>query len=79
METIVERVDIDEMNTVFDVQKLKALQLRAEPISHRKSRLVQIREWIHSNRKRIHDAMFADFRKAPQEVDGIELFHRFRC
>jgi aldehyde dehydrogenase (NAD+) len=75
METIVERVDIDAMNTVFESQKSKSLELRLEPISNRKARLLKIRDWIHKNRQRIHEAMFNDFRKAAQEVDGIELFH----
>ena len=34
-----------------------------------------MRNWIHANRSQIHEAMYADFKKHPVEVDGIEIFH----
>jgi aldehyde dehydrogenase (NAD+) len=60
---------------LFEAQKRKSQVLRSEPIANRKARLSKLRSWILSNRERIHEAMFKDFRKPAQEVDAIELFH----
>ncbi len=49
--------------------------LRTEKISTRLERLRKLRSWILANRPDIHRAMYDDFRKAPVEVDGIEIFH----
>jgi len=40
----------------------------------RKVRLKKLRDWILLNRGAIQEAMYADFRKHPTEVDAIELF-----
>ena len=60
---------------VFDLQRDKTKALRTESIVKRKERLEKLRDWIHANRPRIHEAMHADFRKHPVEVDAIEIFH----
>src|SRR6185436_19379151 len=60
---------------VFLQQKNKVKELRTESIGNRIQRLKQLRNWIHANRSQIHDAMYADFKKHPVEVDGIEIFH----
>ena len=49
--------------------------LRLEPVSERKKRLAALRKWIHQNRTKIHDAVFADFRKPSMEADASEVFH----
>ena len=59
----------------FVQQKNKVRELRTESIGNRIQRLKQLRNWIHANRSHIHDAMYADFKKHPVEVDGIEIFH----
>jgi len=49
--------------------------LRTEPIQNRRARLEKLRVWIHRHRPDIHEAMYADFRKNPTEVDAIEIYH----
>jgi aldehyde dehydrogenase (NAD+) len=59
----------------FQLHKDKVKLLRTESVSDRKKRLRKLRQWIHTNRTALHEAMYADFRKHPTEVDGIEIFH----
>jgi len=70
-----EKQGVDVLNEAFSRHKNEVANLRIEPISNRKSRLVKLREWIHGNRNAIHEAMYSDFRKNPTEVDTIELYH----
>lgn len=49
--------------------------LRVEPIAERKKRLSALRTWIHQNRRQIHEAVYADFRKPSVEADASEIFH----
>ena len=63
------------LNKIFLQQKSKTKDLRTEPIATRRQRLKKLRDWIHTNRPVIHEAMHADFKKHPVEVDGIEIFH----
>jgi len=58
----------------LDLKEAVAVR-RREPLAARKNRLQRLRTWILSNREQIHRAMYADFKKPPVEVDGIELFH----
>jgi len=60
---------------VFRQQQSKIKELRTESIRNRIQRLKKLRNWIHENRSMIHEAMYADFKKHPVEVDGIEIFH----
>ncbi len=75
MVVLEEKQGIDLLNEAFNRHRKEVATLRIEPISNRKSRLVKLREWIHRNRKAIHEAMYSDFRKNPTEVDTIELYH----
>ena len=70
-----EKQGIDLIKGAFTGHKNTVATLRREHISNRKDRLIKLRDWIHANRKAIHEAMFSDFRKNPTEVDTIELFH----
>jgi aldehyde dehydrogenase (NAD+) len=63
------------IDTAFSAMKKSIAALRIEPIKNRKERLEKLRDWIHLNRSSIHEAMYADFKKASVEVDAIELFH----
>ena len=65
----------EQISRAFLVQKKSAHTLRTEPIKNRKARLEKLRTWIHANRTKIHEAMYADFQKAAVEVDAIEIFH----
>jgi aldehyde dehydrogenase (NAD+) len=60
---------------VFRQQQNKIKELRTESRGNRIERLKKLRHWIHANRSHIHEAMYADFKKHPVEVDGIEIFH----
>ena len=75
MAVIQEETTIQEVQQVFDEQKLNVPRLRKEPIANRKERLQKLRKWILDNRATIQSAAFNDFRKNPAEVDGVEIFH----
>lgn len=64
-----------EIDRVFKKQLKKALDHRIEPISERKRRLQALRQWIKTNRERLQQAIYADFKKPAGEVDGTEIFH----
>ena len=75
MQTLVESPLEKALMNVFLQQKSKVKELRTESSGNRIERLKQLRNWIHSNRSQIHEAMYSDFKKHPVEVDGIEIFH----
>jgi aldehyde dehydrogenase (NAD+) len=75
MVALEEKQDLDLMKEAFARHKEEVANLRIEPIANRKARLVKLRDWIHTNRKAIHEAMYLDFQKNPTEVDTIELYH----
>lgn len=60
---------------IFKTCKNAVPGLRVESIPERKKRLSALRNWIHQNRIKIHQALYADFQKASQEVDITEIFH----
>ncbi len=59
----------------FRRHQAAAKSLRTEPIQNRRARLEKLRAWIHQHRRDIQEAMYADFRKNPTEVDAIEIYH----
>lgn len=59
----------------FSRHQAAAKSLRTEPIQNRRARLEKLRTWIHGHRRDIQEAMYADFRKNPTEVDAIEIYH----
>ncbi len=73
--TIQEKKVSNSIEGTFEVQKSNLINLKKEPVQVRKERLKKLRNWIHSNRPAIHEAMYNDFRKPALEVDGVELFH----
>jgi len=75
MQATQEKLTTEQINQVFSNQRKNIPTQRTEPLKNRKERLLKLRKWIHANRTNIHNAMFSDFRKAPLEVDGIEIFH----
>ncbi len=70
-----EITDQEAIKAAFLLQKQSIIDRRTERLVVRKERLKALQKWIHANRPAIHAAMYADFRKNPTEVDGIELFH----
>jgi aldehyde dehydrogenase (NAD+) len=75
MQTLVDSPLEKTLMKVFLQQKNKVKELRTESSGNRVQRLKQLRNWIHAHRSQIHEAMYADFKKHPVEVDGIEIFH----
>src|SRR5690349_10116771 len=75
MQATQEKFTTEQISQVFANQRKSVPTQRVEPLKNRKERLLRLRKWIHENRTNIHNAMFADFSKAPLEVDGIEIFH----
>lgn len=55
-------------------QRETAVDWRSSGPRERKARLKSIRNWILENRKLIHAALWADFRKPESEVDLSEIF-----
>ncbi|HOX81742.1 MAG TPA: aldehyde dehydrogenase family protein [Chryseolinea sp.] len=70
-----EKSAFNSIEGTFEAQKSNLKNLRKESVQKRKERLKTLRNWIHTNRSAIHEAMYNDFRKAAVEVDGVELFH----
>ncbi len=75
MDVISKTPVLEHVENAFQLLRNKSKELRIESVGTRKIRLNNLRKWIHANRSKIHEAMFADFRKAPVEVDAIEIFH----
>jgi aldehyde dehydrogenase (NAD+) len=75
MTVTTQQVGVNVIAEIFSQQKKFFRQTRTEPLKNRKERLRKLKNWIHANRHKIHEAAFRDFQKAPQEVDGIEIFH----
>ena len=75
MEAVTLTSTAQQISDTFYSMRKSADVLRSEPVRNRKQRLTTLRAWIHANRVAIHEAMYADFRKAAVEVDAIEVFH----
>jgi aldehyde dehydrogenase (NAD+) len=75
MTVMTEPITPSNVASVFNKQKSFAQTLKKEALQNRKERLAKLRNWIHSNREKIHQATFDDFRKPSNEVDAIEIFH----
>lgn len=60
--------------TQFDELKRKSADLKREAMSTRKARLSKLLHWLMSNRQRVKEAVFADFRKPEVEVDISEVY-----
>jgi aldehyde dehydrogenase (NAD+) len=65
----------EQIAASFSILKSAVPSLRREPLKNRIARLTKLRQWIHTNRGRIHEAAYADLSKPAVEVDGTELFH----
>jgi aldehyde dehydrogenase (NAD+) len=63
------------ISDVFRLQQKHVKALGAQPVKARKEKLTKLRDWIHTHRNKIQEAAYADFQKASQEVDAIEIFH----
>lgn len=61
------------MNT-FKALRDRSIELRSESIAARKARLKKLLNWLLSNRDRVKQALYADFRKPAVEVDISEIY-----
>ena len=76
MSTVLQEKTVsNSIEGTFEAQKENLINLKKEPVQNRKDRLKKLRNWIHTNRPAIHEAMYNDFRKPAVEVDSVELFH----
>lgn len=62
------------LQDTFKRLKGRSESLRTEPLSARKKRLRELETWIHANRQRIREAVYADYRKPFLEVDTSEIY-----
>ena len=76
----------DEIKRVFALQKAHRQPLRNTTARERIQKLKRLRAALFEHRQAIRDALYADFRKAPEEVDITEIFtvtteidHMARC
>jgi aldehyde dehydrogenase (NAD+) len=59
---------------VFQRQQKNSLTLRLQPIKERKKLLREFSQFILANKKRIEEAVYADFKKPKLEVDLSEIY-----
>ncbi|MEQ9230421.1 MAG: aldehyde dehydrogenase family protein, partial [Cyclobacteriaceae bacterium] len=62
------------VQTIFENQKKRSIQLRSEPLKSRLERLKKLRKWIFDNRVSIQEAIYADLRKPAEEADLTEIY-----
>jgi aldehyde dehydrogenase (NAD+) len=63
----------DELQSLFDEQQRHHRHVRSAPASVRREKIKRIRAGVKARRQQIKDALYADFRKAPEEVDLTEV------
>jgi aldehyde dehydrogenase (NAD+) len=59
---------------LFARLQARSAALRLEDYPARAARLRRLGEWLDSNKARIRQALYADFRKPPEEVDLSEIY-----
>lgn len=64
----------NQFQPLFDKQKNKSIQLRTEPIEHRRKRLKSLKTWILNNKRKIREALYSDLRKSETDTDISEIF-----
>ena len=74
MEQPKEKLALDDIKRVFELQKKKSLALRVESIDERKKRLEKLKDWITTNRPLIETAVYKDFKKPATEVSISEVY-----
>ncbi len=63
-----------EIARVFALQQAYRAELRHTTARERIAKLKRLRDTLLDRRQAIRDALYADFRKAPEEVDVTEIF-----
>lgn len=67
------QVSRESYELLFNSQKKKALELRLSTAKERIQKLKRLRDAILSKKTEIQSALYADFKKSPQEVDLTEI------
>ncbi|HRW98020.1 MAG TPA: aldehyde dehydrogenase family protein [Cyclobacteriaceae bacterium] len=62
------------ISSQFEELRRMSTILKGETVSDRKARLTKLLRWLMSNRQRVKDAVYADFRKPAVEVDISEIY-----
>lgn len=63
-----------EVQRVFDLQKANRWNVAAQSANQRIRRLLKLKAAIWAHRQEIHQAVWEDFRKSPDETDITEIF-----
>ena len=63
----------EELQVLFDQQQAHHRHVRSAPANVRREKIKRIRDGVKARRQTIKDALYADFRKAPEEVDLTEV------
>lgn len=64
----------EKIDQVFAAQQITAEKWRSSTATERISRLKMILAWIKENKKEIHKAIYADFKKPIPEIDLSEIY-----
>ena len=64
----------EDITRVFALQQANRQHLRSTTARQRLAKLKRLRKALFDNRQAIRDAVYADFHKAPEEVDVTEIF-----
>lgn len=59
---------------LFEQVKEYSFTLRSSTLKERKERLKRLEDWILNHRTEIHDAVYKDLQKPPQETDLTEVY-----
>ena len=62
-----------DVNSIFNAQQAKALELRNGSIRERKAKLKSLKNWVLSHREDIYKAVYADLSKPSTEADVSEV------
>lgn len=63
----------EELQALLDDQKAHHRHVRTSSVTVRREKIQRIRDGVHARRQEIRDALYADFRKSPEEVDLTEV------
>lgn len=74
MASLEERVLLDWIRDLFEKQKSRTHELATEPVTNRRTRLVNLRAAVLRHQSRIRKAIHNDFRKPETESDATEIF-----
>lgn len=72
-----QETDSPSIEALFKSLKAESFSLRHEPVRNRKTRLLRLKQWLHTNLNRLNEAAYADLRKPQVEFNAIEILYVF--